>query len=40
VTDVESPTKKIKPSSGLEQLCTIITVPETEHIELNKEGKC
>ncbi|KAL5238013.1 hypothetical protein ACI65C_005423 [Semiaphis heraclei] len=31
---VESPTKKIEPSSGLEQLCSI---PEVEHIALNKE---
>jgi len=40
VTDFESPTKKIKPSCGLEQLCTIDTVPETGHSELDKEGKC
>jgi len=37
--NLESPTKKLKPLSELEQLCTVNTVSEIENTELNKDGK-
>lgn len=35
----ESPTKKIKPLSGLEKLCIVNIVSKIEHIKLNNDSK-
>jgi len=37
--NLESPTKKLKPLSELERLCTVNTISKIEHTELNKDGK-